>query len=398
MPSPSKSSGSRRTLYGALPLLVAILGACAPDGAKLEAEATTAETTPAETRVAADSGGTVGEALPPAVDSSPAEVVAAVDSTQSPDATASSAAAAAPLSVPRPEGRSARDSSALVRAIRAGQQSTAWPVKGPTAAAGAILPAKRIVAFYGNPLSRRMGVLGEYDVDDMLARLDREVKAWEEADPATPVVPALHLVTVVAQADAGRDGKYRARMDSSLIAKVHGWAQSRNGLLFLDVQTAWSTIQEELPRLRPWLEQPDIHFGMDPEFNMHGTREGVPPGKKIGTYDAKDINFAIRTLSDISKSKGIPPKILVVHRFTQTMVTNANAITLDPNVQVVMDMDGWGPPWLKFDSYRSYIVNEPVQYAGFKLFYHNDTKKGDMLLTPRELVLLIPAPLYIQYQ
>lgn len=302
------------------------------------------------------------------------------------------------VTIPRPEGRTARDSIALVRAIRAGRQSTGWPVAGPAAAPGAILPARRIVAFYGNPLSKRMGALGEYEVDDMLARLDREVKAWEEADPSTPVVPALHLVTVVAQGAAGRDGKWRLRMDSTLIAKVHGWAKSRNGLLFLDVQTGWSTIQEELPRLRPWLEQPDIHFGMDPEFNMHGNREGVAPGKKIGTYDAKDINFAVRTLAEISRSKGIPPKVLVVHRFTQQMVTNASSIRLDPNVQVVMDMDGWGPPWLKFDSYRSYVVNEPVQFTGFKLFFHNDTKKGDPLLTPRELVLLVPAPHYIQYQ
>lgn len=392
MPSPFRSSGSRSRFYAALPLLVAILAACAPDGSELEAEAPAVES-----RVAAESTDTTPATEPSAADSmaddsasTPASAAAVVDS--------AAPSTAASVAVPRPEGRSARDSIALVRAIRAGQQSGAWPVKGPAPASGAILPAKRIVAFYGNPLSKRMGVLGEYEVDDMLARLDREVKAWEEADPSTPVVPALHLVTVVAQGSAGRDGKWRLRMDSTLIAKVHGWAKSRNGLLFLDVQTGWSTIQDELPRLRPWLEQPDIHFGMDPEFNMHGDREGVQPGKKIGTYDAKDINFAVRTLAEISRSKGIPPKVLVVHRFTQKMVTNASSITLDPNVQVVMDMDGWGPPWLKFDSYRSYVVNEPVQFAGFKLFYHNDTKKGDMLLTPRELVLLIPAPLYIQYQ
>jgi hypothetical protein len=39
-----------------------------------------------------------------------------------------------------------------------------------------------------------------------------------------------------------------------------------------------------------------------------------------------------------------------------------------------------------------------VQYTGFKLFYHNDTKKGDALLTPKELVQLRPSLSYIQYQ
>jgi hypothetical protein len=63
-----------------------------------------------------------------------------------------------------------------------------------------------------------------------------------------------------------------------------------------------------------------------------------------------------------------------------------------------MDMDGWGQPWLKFDSYRDYIVTHPVQFTGFKIFYHNDTKKGDGLLTPAEVLHLRPRPLYIQYQ
>jgi len=36
--------------------------------------------------------------------------------------------------------------------------------------------------------------------------------------------------------------------------------------------------------------------------------------------------------------------------------------------------------------------------TGFKLFFHNDTKKGELLLTPREVLALRPRPLYIQYQ
>jgi hypothetical protein len=80
------------------------------------------------------------------------------------------------------------------------------------------------------------------------------------------------------------------------------------------------------------------------------------------------------------------------------MVTNYDDIVLRPEVQIVMHMDGWGAPWLKRDSYKDYIVKEPVQYAGFKLFYHNDTKAGDPLMTPTDLLRLTPRPLYIQYQ
>lgn len=295
-------------------------------------------------------------------------------------------------------GRNAHDSVSYLSAIRRGTKMMAtWP-SGPAPLDGALLPARRIVAFYGNPHEKKMGVLGEYPVDQMLAKLDETVALWRKADPSTPVQPALQLVTVVAQGAPGRDGMYRLRMDTSLINKVYGWAQTRKGLLFLDVQVGHSTVQAELPRLLPFLARPDVHLALDPEFSMHYEREGVVPSKKVGEMSADDINYAIRTLTQLVIDKHLPPKVLVVHRWTRKMVSNASAIKPTPQVQVVMDMDGWGPPWLKFDSYRDYEVAEPVQFTGFKIFFHHDVQKGDVLLTPAEVLRLIPRPIYIQYQ
>jgi hypothetical protein len=270
-----------------------------------------------------------------------------------------------------------------------------WPVASPDPLPGSILPAKRIVAFYGNPLSKRMGILGELAPDSMLAKLDREVAAWNAADPSTPVQPALHLIALVAQDAPGTSGKYRMRMDSALIEKVYGWAQKRNALLFLDLQVGQGTLQEELPRLIPFLSRPNVHLGIDPEFSM---KHREVPGTKIGTFDAKDVNYAAGMLADLVTSRGLPPKILVVHRFTRDMVTGYKRVTLDPRVQIVMDMDGWGPPSYKRESYRRYIYSYPVEYTGFKLFYKNDTKGGDKLMSPADVLALNPRPLYIQYQ
>ena len=268
-----------------------------------------------------------------------------------------------------------------------------WPPKMPAPLPGAILPAKRVIAYYGNPLSKRMGILGEFETSDMLARLDREAAAWNRLDPQHPVQPALHLIAVVAQGDAGRDGKYRLRMDSTLIEKVYGWARSRNAIMFVDVQVGLSTLQQELPWLERFLKRPDVHLGIDPEFSM---KDGSRPGKRIGTYDAADINYASRFLADLVEKHKLPPKILVIHRFTKKGVTNASNIRLDPRVQIVMHMDGFGAPWLKRDSYYSYIKKEPVQFAGWKQF----TKpKNDNPPTSREAILrLWPVPLYIQIQ
>lgn len=271
-----------------------------------------------------------------------------------------------------------------------------WPAKGPEPLPGAILPHKRIVAYYGNPQSKRMGVLGEYPKDEMLRRLKKEVAKWEKADPSLPVQPALHLVAVVAQGAPGKAGKYRMIMPDAIVNKVYDWAKENKAILFIDIQTGHSNIRSILPRFEWLLKNPDVHVGMDPEFNM--IKSGRKPGTKIGTYDASDVNYASGFLADLVKKYKLPPKILIVHRFTRNMVTNAKKIVLRPEVQIVMNMDGWGAPWLKRDSYRDYIIAEPVQYTGFKLFYHNDTKKGDPLMTPQDLLRLVPKPIYIQYQ
>src|SRR5258705_7049999 len=109
-------------------------------------------------------------------------------------------------------------------------------------------------------------------------------------------------------------------------------------------------------------------------------------GKNIGTFNAEDINPAIDYLATLVTKNNLPTKILVVHRFTQGMVTGYEKIKKVPEVQVVIDMDGWGDKILKRSTYLRYIYKEPVMYTGFKLFYKNDTKKDkDGMYTPEEL-------------
>ncbi len=268
-----------------------------------------------------------------------------------------------------------------------------WPVKGPDPLPGSILPGKRIVAYYGNIINKRMGVLGEYPPDEMLRKLDTEVAAWTKADPTTPVQPALHLIAVVAQAEPGKDGRYRLRMDSALIERVAAHAATRNPQVFHDGQVGRSTLREELPKLAGFLSRPNFHLGIDPEFSM---KDGTPPGRKVGTFDATDVNYASSFLADLVTKYSLPPKVLVVHRFTQHGVTNTQKIRLDARVQIVMDMDGFGPPDLKKGTFKRWIKAEPVEFVGWKQFYkpRNDNPRT----TIAEILHLNPRPLYIQYQ
>lgn len=281
-------------------------------------------------------------------------------------------------------------------ALSKGDSGGLWPVKAPLPLPGAVLPFKRVVSFYGNLYSKRMGILGEIPKDAMLKKLQAEADKWRAADSTTPVIPALHYIAVTAQGQPGRDNKYRLRMPFHQIDTVISWAQQINALVFLDIQVGGSTIKAEAPLLKKYLQLPNVHLGIDPEFSM---KNGEAPGTKIGTFNADDINAAVDFLAGLVKENNLTPKMLVVHRFTQGMVTDYKQIKRVPEVQIVMDMDGWGDKTLKRSSYLRYIYREPVQFTGFKLFYKNDTKKNAHgLYTPEELLKFVPRPVYIQYQ
>jgi hypothetical protein len=276
-----------------------------------------------------------------------------------------------------------------------GDTTGRWPVKKDLPVAGSILPFKRIVAFYGNLYSKQMGILGELPPAEMLAKLQQEVAAWQKADSVLEVVPALHYIAVTAQGSPGKGNTYRLRMPFHQIDSVLSMASKINALVFIDVQVGHSTLQQELPELEKYLKMPNVHLGIDPEFSMKG---GQAPGKVVGTFDAADINYATEYLAKLVKENSLTPKIFVVHRFTQKGVTNYQQIKLRQEVQIVMDMDGWGPPELKKGTYRHFIHKEPVEYTGFKLFYKNDTKNNGRLLSIPEVLALKPQPVYIQYQ
>ncbi len=275
-------------------------------------------------------------------------------------------------------------------------KKTLWPVHAVYPEAGALLPFNRIVAYYGNFYSTGMGILGEYPQDVVLSKLRDAVAQWQAADPSTPVIPAIHYIVVTAQGSAGKGGMYRARMPDDQVDKALAMAAQVHGLVFLDFQVGLSTVQKEVPLYAKYYAMPNVEVGIDPEFSM---KDGVPPGHEIGTYDASDINWVAQYLAGIVRENNLPPKILIVHRFTEEMVTNYKKIQPLPEVQIVMDMDGWGFPAKKINTYNTVIASEPVQFTGFKLFYKNDTKPPSTgMMTPQQVLNLTPAPSYIQYQ
>jgi hypothetical protein len=270
-----------------------------------------------------------------------------------------------------------------------------WPVKTPYPLPGALLPYNRIIAFYGNLYSTRMGILGEIPRAQMIAKLQGEVAKWNAADSTVKAIPALHYIAVTAQGSPGSANMYRMRMPFKQIDTIISWAKPIDALVFLDIQVGHSTVKTEVAELVKYLSLPNVHLGIDPEFSL---KNGHVPGTKIGSFTADDINDAIDILAKVVRENKLTPKVLVVHRFTQGMVTDYKRIKKLPEVQLVMDMDGFGSRVLKRSTYMTYIYREPVQFTGFKLFYKNDNWNNSKMYTPEELLKFTPKPIYIQYQ
>lgn len=272
----------------------------------------------------------------------------------------------------------------------------AWPATAAYPLPGALLPFNRIVAYYGNFYSAGMGILGEQDPAETIKMLASTSAEWAAADPTTPVIPAIDYIAIVAQGTAGKDGKYRLEMPDSQIDKALEMAAQLHGIVILDVQVGLSSVQAEVPTLEKYLSMPNVMLALDPEFEMHN---GARPDSVIGSTDASEVNWAAEYLANLVRVNHLPPKVLIVHRFTDAMIMHPMQIKPLPEVQVVIDMDGWGSQAKKINTYMREEASTPIQFTGFKLFYKNDLRPPSTgLLTPAQVLGLTPAASFIQYQ
>jgi hypothetical protein len=169
------------------------------------------------------------------------------------------------------------------------------------------------------------------------------------------------------------------------------YAAEHDMLVILDVQIGQRGVPGELDLIRHWLEYPHVHLALDPEFAM---ADGEVPGEQIGQIDAADVLYAQQFLAELCTELGLPPKILIVHQFHHTMIKNKAEVKAYPGVQLVIDMDGHGPPPMKYETYGVMNTQDPVEFNGIKLFYQFDQP----ILSPEEVLALDPIPDMIIYQ
>lgn len=254
-----------------------------------------------------------------------------------------------------------------------------------------LLPVYRILSYYGFPTNELMGILGEYSKEDLLPILQDQAAAYEAADPSRPVKLAYEVIASVAQRDAGADGNYIAYTDPDWIQEYVDFTAANDLLLILDMQYGRKSTAQEIDAIEEYLRYPHVHLALDPEFHVV---EDEVPGEDLGQIDASDVNYALQRLAQLSVDYGLPPKILIIHQFNLYSITNKEQITEIDGVQFVLEVDGWGDPEMKEGTYGVVAGEVPFQFYGFKLWYRQD----EPLMTPEEVLALVPSPDIVIYQ
>ena len=240
----------------------------------------------------------------------------------------------------------------------------------PAAPPVSAFEAHQVVSFYGHPTVGVMGELGLHEAVDAAVRVKQLAAEYDALNGDRDALGALHLIVDVAQAKQTDDGLYLERMGKQRIAEYVEVAREFGILLFVDLQIGWSDPLEDTRRLEWFLREPFVHLALDPEFATK--RSGYAPGRIIGALDADQVNAVQRYLAALVLDAGIPPKILVLHQFKAAMLIEPERFEDVPEVEITIDMDGFGGTDAKVSGFRHYAQADYAERSAFKLFYHWD--------------------------
>jgi hypothetical protein len=249
------------------------------------------------------------------------------------------------------------------------------------------LAANQVLSYYGNPHVPGMGILGELEPEELAARLSAHAEKYDALNGARGVQPAFHIVYASAQPEAGGDGLHLQFLDRRTLRQYIDLACEHGFLVFLDIQVGRSDVATEIRDILPYLEASHVHAALDPEFAMS---PGQIPGEDIGSLDAADVNAAQAVLQEFVQRRGLPDKMLVVHQFTDGMITRHELIEDYPDVRLVIDSDGVGPADIKQVKFGWYAA--PAEHSGIKLYFRQDTD----LMTEADVLGLDPDVIIYQ--
>jgi hypothetical protein len=237
------------------------------------------------------------------------------------------------------------------------------------------LPSKNemILAYYGRPGVKTMGILGQHSINSLIPIIKAKVSEYKKASGNQNIVPAFDVIYGMAAGDPGRDKDYIINISDKKLMTYINAGQKHGLVVFVDTQLGKMTPIQAIKPLLKYLKYDNVHLAIDPEFEVHDLN--VRPGKKIGHISGKQVNQVQKAMSDYMKKHGIKgKKMLVIHMFRHTMLSKKSDLKTYKNIDMIFNLDGHGSPRLKVDIYNAIYTHRVAHEVagGFKLFFDED--------------------------
>jgi hypothetical protein len=238
-----------------------------------------------------------------------------------------------------------------------------------------------------------LGALGEQPLDGSIQRVKDMARQYEVAGEP-PVLPAFEIIATIASDSPMPDGSYSRAAGIKKLATWVSRARQAGVYVVLDLQPGRSDFLTQAKTLMPLLGQPNVGLALDPEWRLGPDQV---PLEQIGSVDVAEVNHTIAWLAGLTKQKHLPQKLLLLHEFRPSMISNRQALdTSYAELAYAIQMDGQGSQPDKVNSWESITSDQPKPnvYFGWKNFFNKDAP----MRSPKETLRLIPQPQYVSYQ
>jgi len=249
-----------------------------------------------------------------------------------------------------------------------------------------------ILAYYGHPDSRNMGILGRHSIEELDRLLTALTAEYESVNGGRKVRKAFYIIygTVWPKGEIGIIG-------DNLLMQYIEYGMKNDILVFIDHQIGRYDPIDSLKKMLPYLRYPNVHLALDPEWRTKR------PMANIGSMNAEEINTAQQVMENYLIDNNIPgERMFVIHQFQYTMIKDRSQVKSNFNrVRLIHCADGFGPPEVKRDSYNYNALASNMPIKAFKLFYNFGIPGAGYdypLMSPKDVYKLNPRPYLIMYQ
>ncbi|MGN8049949.1 hypothetical protein ACTJKO_09690 [Curtobacterium sp. 22159] len=250
----------------------------------------------------------------------------------------------------------------------------------------------RYVALYGAPGAPALGVLGEQDPEATVRRA-RSVAAGYDGLGDVPVTPAMEVIATVAAGAPGADGDYSSELPVSTLEPYVDAAHDAGMPVILDLQPGRADFLSQAKRYESLLAKPGVWLALDPEWRLGPDQV---PLEQIGSVRASEVNEVSSWLAQLVRSKGLPPKALVLHQFRLSMIQDRSSIESHPELDLLIHADGQGSQPDKQATWKALHADAP---AGVHWGWKNFTDEDQPMLSPQQTMADVsPTPSLITYQ